>query len=263
MHYGFVSTASVNRLKPAAKRLKRPLKGVTPCPLFVQTARLALIAVTAKVSLKHSSMSFSDATIDMPLPFDYPANCFAVFGWEQSNDCGFQVESLSSTSLRADDLNLLCQLFIDPTNDVESASTVATKRERCDRCSSRRLEREQKRLLVSAGAKPSKSTSQSQRQKREIALLKQQVEELEAQLAVLQEQKQQRRREHLSPLKGMADRPARRPERSWKRTATRRRMERQSAEAENAALRDEIAALWGLMMRVPWPTAASSSGNRD
>lgn len=191
----------------------------------------------------------------------------------------FFPDSPPSDTLGADDLDLLSQLFAFPDpvdysvafqSDSVSSLPSTTKRERCVDCSSLSSEPTTKRLRTfSADGKANKCKSQSQRQKEEIALLKQQVEELNAQAKVLQERKHQRETAGMSASvsdAGSTDedhwstesdtsatstavvtQPASGSKHLWRRIAKRQLAELKSVEEENSSLRDEVAKRWKQM----------------
>lgn len=173
-------------------------------------------------------------------------------------------DSPLSDALGTDELDLLNQLLdfpepADPASafvaDKATTHTATLRRERCADCSAHAFERSAKRLrAASTDGKTSKCKSQSQRQKEEITSLKQQVEELNAKLAEMQERKRQRELTSDSTTSDdnvdgqtAMQKAIGGAKRLWEGVAKRQQTELQSVEEENSALRDEVAKRWKQM----------------
>lgn len=173
-----------------------------------------------------------------------------------------------SDALGTDELDLLNQLlaFPPPSDPAVAFSPEelmlksTRKRTRCADCSSPELERSTKQHRSGSidGGKTNKCKSQSQRQKEEIALLKEQVEELNAKLVELHER--QRQRELISGSSSDSDasldevagkivqsKTVGGARRLWEGVAKRQQTELQAVEEENASLRNEVSKRWKQM----------------
>lgn len=192
-----------------------------------------------------------------------------------------------SSVVDTDDLNLLGKLlsFVEPVDyERQSAWDAPADPERCGACSSRVSERNRKKRRVSVDGATSKGKSQSQRQREEIARLRQQIDKLGTKLAVLKQRKQQRDTfdtrttgsesacvggEHSSSIDsfGATSSPDSRStprtgcvERSWEQVAKRRQRERQNAEAENSSLRDQVSQHWMQLQSLAMPVIRGQIG---
>lgn len=170
-------------------------------------------------------------------------------------------------ALGADDLDVLSQLFSlpDPGGYAGANPECITALQPFD-APSQPCEPSPKRLRRSPGGSVNKSKSQSQRQKEEMVLLRQQAEQLTVQLGRLQERKRQRAtgvvdseagamdHDHWSSASATSASSTAAASHSishsaqlWRRIAKRQLAELKSVEKENASLREEVDKLWKQM----------------
>jgi hypothetical protein len=150
-----------------------------------------------------------------------------------------------------EDINLLGDLlsFADPVIDAEdrTACDAAAESGRCVFCSPSVSRRNCKRRRCSVDGATSKVKSQSQRQREEIARLKQEIEGLSTKLVVLKHRQARsssvdEEQQHDSALEAPTiDDHA---EQSWEKVAKRRRLERSITEAEHLSLRKAVERQW-------------------
>lgn len=209
-----------------------------------------------------SSVSSSGVMLDHGLSLDatMPLDCFSGF-----NASAASTDSPLTDALGTDDLDLLHELLnVDAAADLAAAvptsptsPSSSTKRERSPSTSSleEASDRGTKRARTTGDGKPPKCKSQSQRQKEEIAMLKEQAEQLNSKLSELQERKRQRESSDCatsdesacsSPVKTVARKPLS-SQRLWQGMAKRQQAELENVERENSSLRDQVSRRWKQM----------------
>lgn len=149
------------------------------------------------------------------------------------------------------DLSLLGDLlsFPEPVFDDEdrSSSDAVGESGRCASCTPSESRRNRKRRRGSIDGATSKAKSQSQRQREEIARLRQELDALSTKLAVLKHRRSRSSSADEGQQPGsvlQAPSIGSHAEQSWEQAAKLRRLERTITEAEHSSLREAVEQQW-------------------